>query len=208
MGQNEEKLVALTFDDGPSNITERVLDILEENGIVGTFFLIGNLVTADKKATMERQLALGCEIANHSFTHSDMSKMSAEEIREEISKTSAVIRELVNVETKFFRPPYILVSDTMYENIDMPFICGLDSTDWNPETTAQERVERVVSNVKDGSLVLMHDLRDNEKTLQALPVIIAELKKQGYSFATASQIFEKKKVNPHVPKKMWSNVFD
>ena len=208
MGQNEEKLVALTFDDGPSNITEKVLDILEENGIVGTFFLIGNLVTADKKATMERQLALGCEIANHSFTHSDMSKMSAEEIREEISKTSAVIRELVNVETKFFRPPYILVSDTMYENIDMPFICGLDSTDWNPETTAQERVERVVSNVKDGSLVLMHDLRDNEKTLQALPVIIAELKKQGYSFATASQIFEKKKVNPHVPKKRWSNVFD
>ena len=78
MGQNEEKLVALTFDDGPSNITEKVLDILEENGIVGTFFLIGNLVTADKKATMERQLALGCEIANHSFPHREMSKLSAQ----------------------------------------------------------------------------------------------------------------------------------
>ena len=205
---NNKKLVALTFDDGPSNITEKVLDILEENNIVGSFFLIGNLVTEDKKPILERQLALGCEICNHSYTHSDMSKMSAEEIKDEISKTSAVIKEMVGVDTKFFRPPYILVSDTMYENIDLPFICGADSIDWNPETSAQDRINEVLKKVSDGSLVLMHDLYNNDKTLEALPIIIEKLKEQGYEFATASQIFEQKGINPNVKNKLWSNVFD
>ncbi len=205
---NERKLVALTFDDGPSNVTERVLDILEENGIVGSFFLIGNLVTPEKKSILERQLALGCEIANHSFTHSDMSKMSAEVIRDEIAKTSAVIRDLVGVETKFFRPPFISLSDTMYENIDMPFICGLDSRDWDPKTTAQDRINNVLNAACDGAMFLMHDLFNNEKTLEALPVIIKELKAQGYEFATVSQIFEEKGIDPHVDYKLWSTVFD
>lgn len=203
-----KKLVALTFDDGPSNVTEKVLDILEENKIVGTFFLIGELVTPDKKATLERQVALGCEIANHSFTHQDMSKMSAEVIREEIDKTSQVIREMVNVETKFFRPPFILMSDTMYDTIPFPFICGADSRDWDPTTTAQDRINNVLNGVSDGSLVLMHDLKDNVKTLEALPVIIEKLREQGYEFVTASQIFEAKGIDPKVPHKIWSNVFD
>ena len=204
----EQKLVALTFDDGPSNITEQVLDILEKYHIVASFFLIGNLVTPDKKKTLERELALGCEIANHSFTHSDMSVMDAETIREEIAKTSAGIKEMVNVDTKFFRPPFIYLSDTMYENIDMPFICGADSRDWDPKTTADDRIREVLSKVQDGSLVLMHDLQNNVETLKALPTIIETLSEQGYRFVTASQIFEEKGVNPHVTHKLWSNVFE
>ena len=203
-----QKLVALTFDDGPSNITEKVLDILEENNIVGTFFLIGKQVTPDKKATMERQLALGCEIANHSFTHSDMSKLSAEEIREEINKTSAVIRETVNVETRFFRPPFISLSDTMYDTIELSFICGLDSRDWDPATTAQDRIDRVLENACDGAIFLMHDLESNQNTLDALPEIIRGLKDKGYGFATVTQIFAAKGINPDVKHKMWSTVFD
>ena len=202
-----EKLVALTFDDGPSNITEKVLDILEENHIVGTFFLIGQYVTPEKKSTLQRQLDLGCEIANHSFTHSDMSKMSPEEIRTEIAKTSDVIREMVQVETRFFRPPYISLSDAMYDNIDMPFICGVDSRDWDPASTTQDRIDNVLNGVQDGTLVLMHDMRDNQKTLEALPVIIRELRQRGFRFVTTSQIFEEKGINPHVPHKLWSNVF-
>ena len=205
---DNQKLVALTFDDGPSNITEKVLDILEAEGIVGTFFLIGQNITPDKKPTLERQLALGCEIANHSFTHGDMSKMSAEVIRDEIDKTSDVIRDMVGIETRFFRPPYIALSDVMYANINMPFICGADSRDWDPSTTAQDRVDRVLAQVTDGSLVLMHDMQDNEKTLEALPQIIAKLREKGFAFATASQIFEAKDIDPNVPHKIWSNVFD
>ena len=204
----EKKLVALTFDDGPSNITEQVLDILEAEGIVGTFFLIGQNITPDKKPTLERQLKLGCEICNHSLTHNPMSDMTAEVIRDEIAKTSAIIRDMVGIETKFFRPPYIALSDTMYDNIDMPFICGADSRDWDPSTSAQDRVDRVLAHVTDGSLVLMHDMKDNLKTLEALPEIIRRLRDKGFSFVTASQIFEAKGIDPNQPHKLWSNVFD
>lgn len=203
----DQKLVALTFDDGPSNITEQVLDILKEYDIVGSFFLIGQNVTPDKKPILERELAQGCEICNHSFTHNAMSEMSPEVIREEIKKTSDVIREMVGIETKFFRPPYIALSDAMYDNIDLPFICGEDSKDWDQSTTAQDCIDRVLHKVHDGSLVLMHDMKDNVETLKALPVIIESLRDQGYAFVTASQIFEYKGIDPHVPHRLWSNVF-
>lgn len=204
----EQKLVALTFDDGPSNITEKVLDILAEKQAVGTFFLIGNLITEDKKPTMERQIAMGCEIANHSLTHSDMSGMSAEVIRDEIEQTTKRIKEIVSVEPKFFRPPFILLSDTMYDTIDLPFICGLDSRDWDPNTSAEDRVHNVLSQACDGAIFLMHDLHSNEKTLEALPLIIDGLREQGYAFVTTSELFEKKGIDPCVKHKMWSTVFD
>lgn len=205
---DQKKLVALTFDDGPSNVTEQVLDVLESEGIVGSFFLIGQQVTPETKPILERQLALGCEICNHSFTHRPMNEMSAEVIREEIEKTSDVIRDAVGIETLFFRPPYIALSDTMYANINMPFICGEDSRDWDDSTSAQDRIDRVLANVTDGTLVLMHDMKDNFKTLEALPVIIKGLREKGYDFVTASQIFEQKGVDPNVPHKLWSHTTD
>lgn len=205
---DQKKLVALTFDDGPSNVTEQVLDILESEGIVGSFFLIGQQITPETKPILERQLALGCEICNHSFTHRPMNEMSAEVIREEIEKTSDVIRDAVGIETLFFRPPYIALSDTMYANINMPFICGEDSRDWDDSTSAQDRIDRVLANVTDGTLVLMHDMKDNFKTLEALPVIIKGLREKGYDFVTASQIFEQKGVDPNVPHKLWSHTTD
>lgn len=202
-----KKLVALTFDDGPSNITEQVLDILEANQIAGTFFLIGNLVTPEYQQTLKRQLALGCEIANHSFTHQDMSTMTPEVIKDEIDKTSAVIREMAGVETHFFRPPYIALSDTMYDTIPLPFICGIDSRDWDPTTNALDRINNVCNGVTDGALVLMHDLENNLETVKALPTIIERLRADGYSFVTASQIFEQKHIDPKVYHRLWSNVF-
>lgn len=202
-----KKLIALTFDDGPSNITEQVLDILENNHIVGSFFLIGNLISEEKKPIMQRQLDMGCEICNHSFTHSDMSKMESSVIKDEIAKTSALINQMVGIEPKFFRPPYIALSDTMYESIDLPFICGVDSTDWDASKTTQDRIDAVLSKASDGAIVLLHDLENNIRTLEALPVIIANLREQGYSFVTVSQIFEMKGINPNKEKTLWSNVF-
>ena len=203
-----KKLVALTFDDGPSNVTEKVLDILEAEGIVGSFFLIGQQVTPETKPILERQLAMGCEICNHSFTHRPMNELTPEVIHEEIDKTSDAIRDLVGIETRFFRPPYIAVNDTLYANINMPFICGEDSRDWDASTSAQDRIDRVLANVTDGTLVLMHDMKDNEKTVEALPVIIKGLREKGYDFVTASQIFEQKGVDPNIPHKLWSHTTD
>lgn len=202
------KLVALTFDDGPSNVTEKVLNILEEHHAIGTFFLIGNLITPDKYHLMKRQIAMGCEIANHSFTHSDMSTMTSEVIKDEISKTTALIKDVVSVEPKFFRPPYISLSDTMYSSIELPFICGVDSVDWDPKVTADERYQNVLNKVTDGAIVLMHDLENNDATIEALPRIIESLREKGYEFVTTSQLFAEKNVNPHVAHKLWSNVLE
>lgn len=203
-----DKLVALTFDDGPSNVTENVLDVLENEKIVGTFFLIGNQITENMIDTLKRELSLGCEIANHSYTHSDMSIMDEQVIKDEISKTSALIKKYLNVEPKFFRPPYISLSDTMYASISLPFISGYGCEDWDSNVLADERIEKVLSQVKDGSIILLHDLENNHETVKALPVIIDKLRKDGYSFVTVSELFEKKNINPNVQNKIWSNVFE
>ena len=207
MSDTNKKLVALTFDDGPSTLTPKVLDILEENGVVATFFLIGNLVTEDKKSIMERQIKMGCELANHSFTHSDMTKMTAAEIQEEIDKTTKIIKDMAGYDVKFFRPPYIALNDTMYDAISLPFIEGLGCYDWEPDRPAEERLSIVLNEVQDGTMVLLHDFEDNIHTVEALPEMIAGLKEKGYSFVTVSQLFEQKKVNPNVKHKIWTNVY-
>lgn len=204
----EKKLVALTFDDGPSNVTSKVLDILEENGIKGSFYLIGNQITEDTIPLIKRENALGCEVNNHSFTHSFMDEMDAETIKDEISKTTKLITDVTGIEPKFFRPPYIRLSDAMYDSIDLPFICGVDSVDWDPNTTADERYNNVIAKVTDGAIVLMHDLQDNDRTVEALPRIIATLREKGYTFVTTAEIFEQKGINSHIKGKLWSNVFE
>ena len=191
MDTNTKKMVALTFDDGPSETTLEVLDILEKYEVKATFFLIGELITEKTIPIMKRELELGCEIQNHSFTHSDMTKLSAEEIREEIKKTSDAIYNAVGVEPKFFRPPYILTNDVMFENIDLNFIVGLGCNDWVAEASAQERTQLLLDNVKDGTMVLLHDFYGNVNTLQALPAMIEGLKEQGYTFVPLSELIYK-----------------
>lgn len=206
--ETNQKLVAFTFDDGPSDLTPEVLDILEENGIVATFFLIGNLISDDKVPIMKRQLQMGCELANHSFTHSDMSTMSPEVIKDEIDKTTRLIKEKVGYDVKFFRPPYIALSDTMYDTIEFPFIQGLGCKDWEPDVSAEERLSIVLNEVKDGTMVLLHDFQGNVNTAKALPAMIHGLKEQGYSFVTVSELFHKKNINPNQKHKIWTNVME
>lgn len=208
MTVKKTKLVALTFDDGPSRTTLQVLDILEEYQVPATFFLAGQYVNEDTKSIMQKQLKLGCELANHSLTHRDMSVMSKAEIKYELDETSKRIKDLVQYDVKFFRPPYIALSDTMYESIDMPFIQGVGCMDWEETVTPEERVETILETVQDGTIVLLHDFEGNENTVKALPSVIEGLKEQGYTFVTVSDLFELNGVNPNVKHKIWSNITD
>ena len=151
---------------------------------------------------------MGCELACHSYTHSDMSKMSASQVRNEINWTTSAIKNTVNYDVKFFRPPYLATSNTMYQNIDLSFIQGISCDDWEASVSASQRANKVLSSVKDGSIVLLHDFQGNTNTVQALPTIIEGLKKQGYTFVTVSQLFQYKGVNPNVEYKIWSNVYN
>ncbi|MCQ2483235.1 MAG: polysaccharide deacetylase family protein [Clostridia bacterium] len=204
----EKKSVALTFDDGHSNITSEVLDILEANEAKGTFFLIGDNISDASPELIKRQLKLGCEIGNHSLTHSNMTELSAEDIKAEIEETSSRIEKLIGSRPKFFRPPYLVQNDVMFDNIDMPFIHGADSKDWDENVSVEERINNVMDLVKDGAIILMHDFTDNRRTLEALPIIIAKLRDDNYEFVTVSEIFERKGVNPNVQHKCWTYVCD
>ena len=190
-------VIALTFDDGPNTvITPQVLDILEKEGIVGTFFLIAQNITPESAEMVRRAVSLGCEIENHSVTHPFMDKLSVEEIREEVQTCTDRIVEITGRVPQFFRPPCIAVSQAMYDNIDLTFICGMGCEDWVPTVTTQERIDRVLANAADGQIVLLHDMEWNVNTVEALKTIVPELKKRGYEFATVSQIFEMKHVTP------------
>ena len=199
------KLVALTFDDGPSSTTNDVLDVLEKYDVKATFFLIGNQINSNMLSTMQRQVNMGCELANHSYTHQDMSGMSATDVKNQIQWTSSAIKNAVGAEVKFFRPPYLATSNTMYQNIDLAFIQGINTMDYDSSVSASQRVNNVLNNVSDGSIVLLHDFQGNTATVQALPTIIEKLKAQGYSFVTLSELFAAKGVNPNQEYKIWSN---
>lgn len=200
-----QKVVALTFDDGPSSTTDQVLDVLQQYNVKATFFLIGQNVNSNTMATMQRQVNMGCELASHSYTHEDMAYMSANDVRNQIYWTSSAINNTVGVEPKFFRPPYISVSNTMYQNIDVPFIQGTMHNDWESGTSSSQIVNSVLSSTKDGDIILLHDFQGNSKTVQALPQIIEGLQNQGYQFVTVSELFQIKGVNPNVEYKIWSN---
>ena len=191
------KLIARTFDDGPNTTTtNEVLDVLAEYGAVGSFFLIGDNINAESAESVKRAYAMGCEIDNHSKTHSYMSDMSAEELALEISYVDDYVYELTGEHTKFFRPPYIDVSQSMYDAIDLPFICGLGSGDSDQTTTAEQRTETVISSAKDGLIILMHDFPGNSKTVEALKFIIPALQREGYEFVTLSELFERQGETP------------
>ncbi len=200
-------MIALTFDDGPNTvITPQVLDILEENGAVGTFFLIARNITPESAEMVRRAVAMGCDIENHSVTHGFMDKMTPEEIREEVKTCSEKITEITGREPEFFRPPFIAVNQTMYDNISLTFICGAGCEDWVPDVPAQVRAERVLANAEDGQIVLLHDMEWNVNTVEALKTIVPELKKRGYEFVTVAQLFARKGITP-VHGRLYSNVF-
>ena len=201
------KRIALTFDDGPNTVTTpKVLDVLEEHGIVASFFLIADSITPESAEQTRRALAMGCDIENHSRTHGFMNQMTAEQIREEVRYCTDKIVEITGKAPKFFRPPFIAMNQTMYDNIDLTFICGVGCEDWVPDVTAQQRIDRVLANAEDGQIVLLHDMQWNQNTADALKVIIPELKKRGFRFVTCRQLFEEAGVTP-VHGRLYSNVY-
>ena len=189
--------IALTFDDGPNTvITPQVLDLLEEYGALASFFLIAQNITPESAEVVRRAKAMGCEIENHSLTHGYMDKMSVEEIRSEVKACTEMITEITGEAPKYFRPPFIDVSREMYDNIDLTFICGVGCEDWVPTVTAEQRAERVLANAEDGQIVLLHDMQWNQATVDALKVILPELKNRGFEFVTVSRLFKEKNVTP------------
>ena len=134
-----------------------MLDKLEQYGVTATFFLIGDNITPQTETVVKRTYDMGNEIANHSKSHLDMTKLSEEEIRNEVTSVSEQIEAITGEAPKFFRPPYILVNDNMYGNIDLTFICGAGCEDWVEDVSAKQRAKTTLDQVQDGMIILLHD---------------------------------------------------
>ncbi|MBO4780962.1 MAG: polysaccharide deacetylase family protein, partial [Lachnospiraceae bacterium] len=203
------KMIALTFDDGPSaSTTGQILDILDRYGVKATFFLIGQNINEGTRAVMQRQNSAGHELANHSYTHSDMTRMSWGSIQDEINRTNNLIKQYTGQTPKFFRPPYISINNTMYQAIDLAFVQGAMLNDWDNGTSVQQRVNNALNAARDGQIIMLHDFEGNNQTVQALPQIIEGLQNQGYQLVTLSELFQYKGKNANQEYKIWSNVFD
>ena len=190
-------LIALSFDDGPNNsTTAEVLDVLEEFDVPGSFFVIGQNINDSTACQMNRSISLGGEIQNHSYTHSFMAQLSPEEVEDEIKRTSDLIEKYTGTRPWLFRPPYLNYNQSMHEVIDLTFICGVGCRDWEADQSTQARYDDIMRKVKDGDIILLHDFVGNDNSVEALKMIIPELKKQGYKFVTVTELFEKKGITP------------
>lgn len=201
------KMVALTFDDGPTYTTPMILDQLDKYGVIASHFIWGSRITEANKSLLVREVTRGDELGNHSWYHNTMSSMSEDKVKAEIQRCSDKVKEITGVTPKFFRAPNLATGANMFKAIDMPFINGITCNDWTASVTAEQRAEMVLKAVKDGTIILMHEAdKSNQNTVAALDIIIPELQKQGYQFVTVSQLFEYKGVDPNVENKCWTYV--
>ena len=204
------KYCSLTFDDGPNfagdNTMNKMLDVLEKHGVVASFFLIANKISAENTAVIERAVKMGCDIENHTWSHRDMTKLSREEMMEEYDKCDEAIIKITGKKPVLFRPPFICVNDLMHEVIHVPFICGHGCEDWVKERTADERYKLMMANVQDGIMYLLHVDDGNEATLELVDRAIPALKAQGFEFVTAPRLFELKGVEMKDNGQNWTVV--
>ena len=203
---SSKPIIALTFDDGPNTSTTlEVLEILKKYNIPASFFVVGNNINDETTAVIRKAFEMGCEIDNHSQTHSNMKELSPNDILTEIKYTSDKVEKIIGVPTKFFRPPYIAVNQTMFDTINLPFINGYGANDWEDSVDAKTRYKVIAEKAKDGGIILLHDAAGNHQTVEAIDMIIPELLKQGYQFVTVSQLFEIKGIEP-VESYIYTNV--
>ena len=186
-------MIALTFDDGPhATNTMRVLDALESVGGRATFFVLGELIDG-KSDVLKRASDMGCEIGNHSFDHSNFTKLNAAQMQQQLSSTSELVKNATGKTTALVRVPYGSVNATIRSAVGAPMIgCSLDTRDWESRN-ADKVVAKVLNNVKDGDIIIMHDIYSS--TADAVERIVPELVKRGYQLVTVSELMAAREVN-------------
>lgn len=191
------KYCSLSFDDGPNTgTTIDVLDVLKKHNVPASFFVCGKNVTDETVSVLQRAVSQGCDIENHSKTHQAMTAQSVDEIIDEIEYTDNVVFNAIGKKPTLFRPPYIAYDNRMYENISHTFICGVGCDDWDNAVSVEKRVDVITNSVKDGNIILLHDMMGNDATVEALDLIIPILKEKGFEFVTTKKLFEVKGITP------------
>ena len=183
-----DKVIALTFDDGPNPInTVSLLETLKEEDVPATFFVLGELVEQYPEV-VEQAFKQGCEIGSHTYDHKQLTKLSEDQVLEEIDKTSEAVKEATGYTPIIIRPPYGSVNETVQSYVDQAFILwDVDTLDWKSKDPDQ--IDSIVmKNVKDGDVILMHDIYGT--TGKAVARVIPKLKEEGFKFVTVTQLMQ------------------
>ena len=182
----EVACVALTFDDGPSYYTEGLLDILKEHSVKATFFVLGTQVRIQSE-TVQRMFREGHQIGNHTWDHPNLTRMSDDQIREQLQQTDNLIAQVIGESTPFLRPPYGAYNDRVLAASGMPIIFwSVDPLDWKDRDAAT--VAARIVDAPAGAIILSHDI--HKSTVEAVPAIIAALKNRGIHMVTVTKLFE------------------
>ena len=200
-GNCVRKHIALTFDDGPSEQTNEILDILNQYGVRGTFFVLGKKLT-EKSALVTRIAKQGSEIGNHSYSHANLTRLSYKNICSELTHTDQKLGEY-GITTRLFRPPYgatnlrvVCAALKLQKKI---ILWDVDPQDWRCNYDAQERASYIINNIRSGSIIDLHEYAENIGKNKCLPKIlhalIPTLQSNKYTLATVSEVigFEKHK---------------
>lgn len=187
--QKEAKLVAFTFDDGPSKYTLDIANILEEYNASATFFEVGYNIKAHPEITKELS-ERGFEIANHTTDHSKLTKLTEVKYLSKINDNNALFKELTGKDMPYLRPPYGSYNDKIKASAGVPIVTwSLDTRDW--ESRNKDKViEMVINNIKEGDIILFHDLY--ESTRDAVKELMPLLKEQGYQAVSVGELFKSK----------------
>ena len=181
------KMIALTFDDGPGvKATARILAALEEVGGRATFFMLGENAAAHPD--LARQVAqAGHLVGTHTNSHKSLIRLTAKEMLQEVELSLDNIQKATGVRPTILRPPYGNVNDLVKQTLDLPLVnWSVDTRDWESRD-AQKVYEHILANVRDGDIVLMHDIYDS--TAEAVEMVLPELVKRGYQLVTVEDLF-------------------
>ncbi|WP_175409513.1 polysaccharide deacetylase family protein [Streptomyces sp. TRM64462] len=185
----EAKCIALTFDAGPGKDTPKLLDILKEKQVPATFFLLGHKHVDRYPDVVRRIAAEGHEVANHTWTHRILTDIEPDEIRRELSRTQDAIERLTGRKPTLMRPPQGRTDDTVSEisrELGLSQVLwSVTAKDYSTTDSALIRKRTLDGADKDG-IILLHDIYDG--TVPAVPGIIDELKKRGFTFVTVPQL--------------------
>jgi peptidoglycan/xylan/chitin deacetylase (PgdA/CDA1 family) len=187
------KCVSLTFDDGPGPYTAQLLDTLKGRGVRATFFMLGENVHAHRN--LVRRMAMeGHEVANHTWSHPDLTGLPPAEVRSQIQRTQKAVRDASGVTPTLLRPPYGATNAEVGRATGMPLILwSVDTLDWRYLSVSRD-TSVGIKEPQSGGIVLFHDI--HKPSVQSIPKVVDGLRKRGFTLVTVSELFQGRPLKP------------
>lgn len=182
---NNKKIIAITFDDGPGNYTSSLIDILNNNKVKATFFMLGKNI-ANYQDVVKKASDSKMEIAYHSYAHKSFKRQKIEEITSELEESNTILKNITGEGFKYIRPPYGAINQEIKDAINYPFILwNVDTMDWRYKDI-EYLYNYTLENIKDGSIILFHDI--HKTSVETIEKLLPELYVEGYQVVTISQM--------------------